>query len=150
MVRIFEARKAVQLGGCSVAAGCALAGAIPHALHFASDITCPTYRPPALKTDGTSNDPVCVPEGARVFLGSNANCAFDTSKPLEEAICFALKRYGAFATDSAGTRFAMGFEGDSSGQLGGSGPSPYAKGGLQWDYYDMHSIPWQDLHVLAG
>jgi hypothetical protein len=150
LVRIFEAQKAVDLGGCSVASNCPLAGAIAHALHFATDITCPTYRSPALKSDGSSSDPSCIPEGTRVFLDSGANCAFDSSKPIEEAVCFALKRYGAFATDTAGTRFAMGFEGDSSGQPGGSGPSPYAAGGLEWDYYDMSSIPWQHLHVVAG
>jgi hypothetical protein len=64
-----------------------------------------------------------------VFLDRGANCAFDPHQPIEEAVCFALKRYGAFATDTAGARFAVGFEGSSASQPGGSGPSPYAAGG---------------------
>jgi hypothetical protein len=85
-----------------------------------------------------------------VFLDAGANCAFNRAEPIEEAVCFALKRYGAFVTDSAGSRFAIGFEGSSNGESGGSGPSPYAAGGLKWDYYDMKAIPWPDLRVAAG
>lgn len=150
MVRIFEAEKAVADGGCDVAPGCALATAIPHALQFASDITCAMHRAPAVKSDGHSSSPDCIPEGARVFLAAGANCAFDAHEPIEEAVCFALKRYGAFATDTAGSRFALGFEGSSSGQSGGSGRAPYAAGGLAWDYYDLSEIPWNHLHVFAG
>ena len=149
MVRIFEAQKAVDDGGCSAESGCALADAIPHALQFATDITCAAYRSPALKSDGGSRAAYCVPDGARVFLDHDANCAFDPHRPIEEAVCFALKRYGAFATDTAGSRFAVGFEGSSVGEPGGSGPSPYAAGGLGWDYYDMSSIPWSHLYVVA-
>ena len=90
------------------------------------------------------------PLRARVFLDAGANCACDPTEPIEEAVCFALKRYGAFATDSSGSRFAIGFEGPSTGQPGGSGPSPYSAGGLPWDFYDMRSIPWSHLHVAGG
>lgn len=150
MIRVSEAQRAVTDGGCTTGSGCALATAIPHALHFASDMTCSTFRAPAVKSDGTNTSPDCIPEGARVFLDSGANCAFNPAKPIEEAVCFALERYGAFVTDSSGATFAIGFEGATSRLLGGSGPSPYAAGGLAWDYYDMHAIPWQDLHVAAG
>jgi hypothetical protein len=150
MIRVSEARAAVTDGGCSTESGCALATAIPHALHFASDMTCQTFRSPAIKSDGTNTSPDCIPEGARVFLNSSANCAFNAGKPIEEAVCFALKRYGAFVTDSSSVPFAIGFEGATSGLPGGSGASPYAAGGLWWDYYDMHSIPWPDLEVAAG
>jgi hypothetical protein len=150
MVRIFEARRAVASGGCASQSDCALAGAIPHALHIGTDLTCSTYVAPAVKSDGTKSGSGCLPEGGHVFLDASANCAFDRAEPIEEAVCFALKRYGAFVTDSAGSRFAIGFEGSSNGESGGSGPSPYAAGGLKWDYYDMKAIPWPDLRVAAG
>ncbi len=150
MVRIFEARRAVTSGGCASQSDCALADAIPHALHIGTDLTCSTYMAPAIKSDGTKSGSGCLPEGAHVFLAPGANCAFDRAQPIEEAVCFALKRYGAFVTDSAGSRFAIGFEGSSNGEPGGSGPSPYGAGGLKWDYYDMKAIPWPDLRVAAG
>jgi hypothetical protein len=151
MIRVFEARNAVRLGGCSPKKpSCPLASAIPHALHIATDITCPTYRSPAIKSDGTSSNQNCVPMGARVFLDGSANCAFNRHAPIEEAVCYALKRYGAFVTDTSAARFTIGFEGSSAGEPGGSGPSPYHAGGIRWDYYNMSGIPWSRLHVSAG
>lgn len=150
MVRIFEAQRAIASGGCDSQTDCALAGAIPHALHIGTDLTCSTYVAPAIKSDGTNSGSGCLPEGTHLFLDPNANCAFDRAQPIEEAVCFALKRYGAFMTDSAGSRFAIGFEGSSYGEPGGSGPSRYAAGGLKWDYYDMKGIPWLYLRVAAG
>lgn len=149
MIRVYEARAAVDEGGCETEAHCALATSIPHAVHVATSMTCGTFRPPAVKSDGKASGSTCVPEGAHLFLDPRANCAFDRHKPIEEAVCFALKRYGAFITDTAGSPFAVGFEGASAGQPGGSGPSPYPAGGLEWDYYNMNGIPWRYLHVAA-
>jgi hypothetical protein len=149
MIRIYKAWSAVNDGGCRTQTHCALAHAIPHALHVATNMTCRTYRPPAVKSDGKGSGPSCVPEGAHLFLDATANCAFGSHEPIEEAVCFALKRYGAFVTDTASSRFAIGFEGVSAGEPGGSGPSPYHPGGLKWDYYDMKAIPWGHLHVTA-
>lgn len=149
MIRVGEAWSAVRAGGCRRQSGCALADAIPHAVHVATSMTCRIHRAPAVKSDGSGSGPSCVPMGAHLFLDAQATCAFDRHAPIEEAICFALKRYGAFVTDTAASRFAVGFEGASTGQPGGSAPSPYRAGGLRWDYYDMNEIPWRHLHVTA-
>jgi hypothetical protein len=150
MIWVAEAQDAVDVGGCGTESRCPLVEVIPHALHFATDITCPTSRPPALKSDGVTESSYCIPEGARVFLDSDANCAFDPTQAIAEAVCFALRHYGAFATDTSGSRFALGFEAATPGIPGGTGPSPYFAGGLLWDYFDMSGIPWGHLHVLAG
>ena len=149
MIRVHEAWSAVNDGGCHTRSRCALASAIPHALHVATSATCRSFRSPAVTSDGTGNGSSCVPEGAHLFLDAKANCAFDPAEPIEEAVCFALQRYGAFVTDTGGSRFAVGFEGASAGEPGGSGPSPYKAGGLKWDYYDMSAIPWRYLEVTA-
>lgn len=149
MIRVHEVRAAVSAGGCRTEKGCDLASAIPHKLHFASSQTCSSYRSPATKSDGRSSGATCVPMGSVVYLRSDANCAFAPARPIEEAVCFALKKYGAVTTDSSGSQMSIGFEGQSAGQPGGSGIAPYRAGGLRWDYYDMKHLPWQKLVVAA-
>jgi hypothetical protein len=117
------------------------ATAIPHALHFSSQYTCSAYRYPALKSDGNSSGN-CIPEGARVFLDSSADCSTVTPAG-SEAVCYALQRYGAYDTDSGGSAFAMGFQGDGTNDV----PAVYSNAGFAWDYYDMKNIPWSHLHV---
>jgi len=134
MVRIFEMAHAPS----------SPATAIQHALHFSSRYTCSSYRYPALKSDGHSSG-YCIPEGARVFLDSSADCSAVTPAG-SEAVCYALQRYGAYDTDTGGSPFAMGFEGDGNNDI----PSAYSNAGFGWDYYDMSNIPWSHLHVAAG
>jgi hypothetical protein len=133
MVRMFEMGNAPS----------SPATAIQHALHFSSSFTCSTFRYPATKSDGFTSG-FCIPEGARVFLDSSANCAAVTPVG-SEAVCYALQRYGAYDTDTGGSPFAMGFEGDGNNDI----PSVYSNVGFGGDYYDMKSIPWSHLHVAA-
>jgi hypothetical protein len=133
MVRMFEMGNAAS----------SPATAIQHALHFASSFTCSTFRYPATKSDGSTSG-FCIPEGARVFLDASADCAAVTPVG-SEAVCYALQRYGAYDTDTGGSPFAMGFEGDGSNDV----PSVYSTVGFGWDYYDMKSVPWSHLHVAA-
>ena len=44
------------------------AGRIPHALALQTNNACPTFRPPAVKSDGSSTRGDCIPEGARLQL----------------------------------------------------------------------------------
>jgi hypothetical protein len=133
MVRLFEMRNVPA----------SPATAIPHALHFSSRFTCPTYRYPATKSDG-STPGFCIPEGARVFLDSSADCAAVTPAG-SEAVCYALQRYGAYDTDTGGSPFAMGFEGDGLNDV----PTVYSNAGFGWDYYNMNDIPWSHLHMAS-
>jgi chitodextrinase len=117
--------------------------AIGHALAFSSSFTCPSYRYPALKDDGHYSG-ACIPEGARVFLDSTANCS--TVSPVgAEAVCYALQKYGAYSDDTGGSPMAFVMEGDGVNDV----PSAYANAGVGWDYYNMSSIPWSHLHVAA-
>lgn len=120
------------------------ATAIRHALHFSSQYTCSTYRYPATKSDGSSSG-ACIPEGGRVFLDASANCAAVTPAGAA-AVCYALRKYGAYNTDTGGSPFAMGFEGDGVNDV----PSAYSKAGFGWDYYDMKKIPWSHLHLASN
>lgn len=133
MVRTFEMANAIS----------SPATAIQHALHFSSSYTCPTYRYPATKSDGSSSG-YCIPEGTRVFLDSSANCNAVTPVGAE-AVCYALQRYGTYDTDTGGSPFAMGFEGDGKNDV----PAVYSNAGFGSDYYNMKSIPWSHLHVAA-
>ena len=134
MVRMFEMANAPS----------SPATAIQHALHFSSSYTCSSYRYPALKSDGHSSG-YCIPEGARVFLDSSADCSKVTPAG-SEAVCYALQRYGAYATDTGGSPLTMGFEGDGNKDV----PSVYSNAGFTSDYYNMSNIPWSHLHVAAG
>lgn len=133
MVRTFEMAKAPT----------SPATAIPHALHFSSQFTCPSFRYPATKSDGSTSGS-CIPEGARVFLDSSANCAAVTPVG-SEAVCYALQRYGAYDTDTGGSPFSMGFEGDGLKDV----PAVYSNAGFTADYFNMSGIPWSHLHVAA-
>jgi hypothetical protein len=133
MVRMFEIANATSSPST----------AIGHALQFSSSFTCSTYRYPATKSDGGSSAN-CIPEGARVFLDSSADCASVTPAGAE-AVCYALQKYGAYNNDSGGSPFAMGFEGDGVNDV----PPVYSNVGIAWDYYDMSNIPWSHLHVAA-
>ena len=117
--------------------------AIPHALHFASQSTCSTFRYPAIKSDGHTGSP-CIPEGTRVFLDSSANCAAVTPVG-SEAVCYALQKYGAYESDTAGSAFSIGLEGSGGSTIA----QPYINAGFTADYYNMTNIPWSHLHVAA-
>jgi hypothetical protein len=133
MVRMFEMASASSTPST----------AIEHALEFSSRFTCPTYRYPAMKSDGNASGG-CIPAGARVFLDSSASCT--TVTPVAaQAVCYALQNYGAYAEDTGGSAFAIGFQGDGATDI----PPVYSNAGLAWDYYDMSSVPWSHLHVAA-
>ena len=137
-VRVFEMERAASDP----------ANAIQHALAFTSKYACGTYRYPAAATNGTYTGTGCIPVGARIYLDSGADCSA-VSPAGEKAVCYALKRYGAYSIGSGGSTFSFKFEVPTYGQAGGSGPDPYPGVGLVIDYYDMVNIPWSRLKVAA-
>ncbi|HKV11666.1 MAG TPA: hypothetical protein VJ725_26205 [Thermoanaerobaculia bacterium] len=124
------------------------ANAIQHALAFSSPYICPTWRYPAQKSGGSSTVAGCIPMGTRVFLDSAADCS-TVATAGEKAICYALRKYGAYAVASGGNSFGLYFETPTDGQPGGSGPDPYSGAGLVGDNYDLVNIPWSRLKVAA-
>jgi hypothetical protein len=121
------------------------AGAIHHALGFITENTCAgTYRYPASKTDGSSGQSNCIPEGARIQLDPSINVdAIPGINAGERIVAKALQTYGAYCKDTGGAHLAFGFQ-DPVDQ-----PNPYPALGFAWDYYDMPHIPWNRLRVLA-
>lgn len=147
-------------GGNSTAAGASrlagviqideiAAGSIPHALAIQSDSTCAgTFRPPALKTDGHSTRPDCIPEGARIRLDPAVDVNALKVSPAARAVARALQTYGAFIVDSGGAPMSVSFQLDPSAKGDFIG-SVYEKAGLQGDYDGLKGIPYDRLQVLA-
>ena len=127
------------------------AGRIPHALVLESDTACAgTFRPPAVKTDGESTRPDCIPEGARLQLDPTIDvAAIPDITPGEVAVARALQDYGGFLIDRADTSLAVGFEVAPDATPTNPG-AVYTQAGLAWDYYGMPHIPWDRLRVLAA
>jgi hypothetical protein len=121
-------------------------GHIDHALAFASNNTCSSvYRYPASKTDGSSTQGDCIPEGARIQLDPSIDVdAIPGITPGEKVVAHALQIYGAYCKDTGGAKLAFGFE-NPAGK-----PNPYPGLGFSWDYYDMPHIPWNHLRVLSS
>ena len=121
------------------------AGEIPHALVFATDNSCRTFRWPAIKSDGHSVSADCIPEGARVQLDPSIDVAsIPEITPAEIAVATALQTYGAYNIDNAAAPLALNFELPKTGDT-----DPYPEAGLPWDYANMPHIPWEHLRVLA-
>lgn len=123
-------------------------GSIPHALAIESNNVCANvFRPPALKTDGRSTRPDCIPEGARIQLDPNLDIDSLGLAPAERYMAEALQRYGGFVTDVSGSPLSISFERDNTAAPGTVG-STYSDAGVRWDYDGMTDIPWKKLRVL--
>ena len=126
------------------------AGLIPHALVFSTNNTCPDeFREPATKTDGISDRPDCIPEGARIQLAPSLDVAALQLSPAEAAIARALQEYGAYVVDSGGAPIAFYFEIAEDADKANPG-AVYRANGLRRDYFDLGAIPWEYLRVLAN
>ncbi len=124
-------------------------GVIEHALVVQTDTACAgVFRAPAIKTDGDSTRPDCLPEGARLQLDP----AIDVSRiagitPAERTVARALQRYGAYVIDRGGAPLSVSFERAPDATASSPG-SAYVAAGLSWDYHGMPRIPWSRLRVL--
>lgn len=124
------------------------AGNIPHALALQTSNACKTFRPPAIKADGTSGRPDCIPEGARLQLDPGVDLhALGLSKG-ERAVATAMQRYGGYVVDVGGAPLSVSFELDRSAAAGTPGKT-YQDAGFRWDYDAMERVPWEKLRVLG-
>lgn len=123
-------------------------GEIPHALALQSSNACPTFRSPALKSDGTSERDDCIPEGALLQLDPSLDLGRLGLSKGERAVATALQRYGGYLMDVAAAPMSMSFELDRDAEAGQIG-KVYREAGFRWDYDAMERIPWQKLRVLA-
>lgn len=129
-----------------------VAGEIPHALFFSTDMAREdTFKYPATKTDG-SNDggqAYTIWEGARVQLNPSLDPDSYSLTTAERAIFVALQVYGAYCGDNGGAR--MAFLSELSPTRAGADPGDgYESVGIDGDYYDLSAIPWNQLRVLRN
>lgn len=121
-------------------------GVIPHALAFSSSLTCSSYVYPAVKSDGETSPPNCIPEGARIQLDPTIDlAAIPGITPFELMVGRALQTYGAFARDTGGASLALSFESPHSGEA-----NPYRSLGAPYDYFSMPHLPWKALRLCQG
>ncbi|MGB7359958.1 MAG: hypothetical protein WA944_19060 [Mycobacterium sp.] len=123
-------------------------GEINHALALQSNNACPTFRPPALKSDGTSTRPDCIPEGARLQLDPAVDLNSLGLRPGELAVATAMQRYGGYLMDVAEAPLSVSFELDRDAAAGELGQT-YSDAGFRWDYDAMENVPWDKLRVLT-
>ncbi|KAA0110876.1 hypothetical protein [Mycolicibacterium sp. P1-5] len=124
------------------------AGKISHALALQTSNACTTFRPPAIKADGTSRRPDCIPEGARLQLDPGVDLhSLGLSKGVL-AVATAMQRYGGYVVDVGGAPLSASFELDRSAAAGTLG-KVYQDAGFRWDYDAMERVPWDKLRVLG-
>ena len=123
-------------------------GDIPHALALQTDNVCAgAVRPPALKTDGSSTRPDCLPEGARLQLDPALDLDSLNLTPAERMIATAMQRYGGYIVDVGGTALSFSLQLDP--QAGGENIGQiYQDAGFRWDYDALDGVPWDRLRVL--
>lgn len=137
---------ASRLGGVIRVAEIAV-GYIPHALALQTNNACPSFRSPALKSDGTSTRADCIPQGARLQLDPALDLsALDLSSG-ELAVATAMQRYGGYVMDVGGAPLSVSFERDTQAAPDSIGAT-YEAAGFRWDYDAMENIPWERLRVL--
>ncbi|MFA7509256.1 MAG: hypothetical protein WCZ29_02125 [Mycolicibacterium vanbaalenii] len=122
-------------------------GEIPHALALQSNNACPTFRAPALKSDGTSTRADCIPEGARLQLDPELDLGSLDLRPGELAVARAMQRYGGYLMDVANTPLSVSFEREADPAADEVGQT-YSDAGFRWDYDAMENVPWDKLRVL--
>lgn len=123
------------------------AGTIPHALALQTSNACKTFRPPALKSDGTSTRADCIPEGARLQLDPALDLRKLNLTKGEFTVASAMQRYGGYVMDVGGAPLSVSFELDTAEPhtLG----KTYRAAGFRWDYDQMDGVPWEKLRVLG-
>jgi hypothetical protein len=125
-------------------------GEINHALEMSLPERSGTfYATPARRTDGTSMNPLALPEGAHLRLNPNLNLsALDLPKSTL-ILAEAAQRYGIFITDGTGTSGVSTFfaqDPTSTGTNPYIGPNGFFEGMSPRQL--LASFPWDQLQVL--
>ncbi len=122
-------------------------GQIDHALAVAlPDVRAGVIASPAQRTDGSSQDPLALPEGARLRLDPALDLTSLQMPPLTRAMAVAAQRYGIVVRDFAAN---IAFFGEDPASTG-SDPYHGAAGlfGGEYPAQLLASFPWSHLQVL--
>ncbi len=124
-------------------------GQINHALAIGiPDVRAGVYASPAQRTDGTSTNPLSLPEGAHLRLDPSLNLAALHLPRLTLMIAEAAKRYGIFVRDVTGNVSFYAQDPIPTGTEPYTGPHGYFEG-LTPDQL-LASFPWSHLQLLKA
>jgi len=122
-------------------------GQINHALAISvPNVRAGVFASPAQRTDGGSEDPAALPEGAHLRLDPHLNLASIEMPPIVRMIAVAAQRYGIVVRDFAGV---VAFEGQDPTLTGSepyAGPSGFFEG--KYPSQLLGAFPWTHLQVL--
>ena len=124
------------------------AGHIDHAL--ALDVPAPCqgmFSWPAQRTDGTSTDSNCMPEGAHLRLDPNLDLSKLNLPPITRMLAEAAQRYGMIVRDKTGK--ATGFFPEDPTPTGTdpyNGPGGFYGGLRPWQF--LPQFPWASVQLL--
>lgn len=123
------------------------AGEINHALAIAlPEIRAGVYALPARRSDGSSSDPLTLPEGAHLQLDPRLDVAALGLAPAARLIAEAAQRYGIFVRDGAGDVTFYAQDPAPTGADPYSEPGGYFAG--QTPLQLLAGFPWSRLRVL--
>jgi hypothetical protein len=123
---------------------------INHALEMAlPERSSSLFASPAQRTDGTSDNPLALPEGAHLRLNPNLDLAALNLPRLTLMLAEAAQRYGIFVTDGTGTSGVATFfaqEPIPTGKNPYTGPNGFFEGKRPSQL--LASFPWSQLQLL--
>jgi len=123
------------------------AGEIDHALAISlPEIRAGVYALPARRSDGTSTDPLSLPEGAHLQLDPGLDIAALHLPRLTRMIAEAAQRYGIFVRDIAGDVTFYGQDATPTGRDPYAGPGGFFRGRTPVEL--LSRFPWDKLRVL--
>jgi hypothetical protein len=122
-------------------------GQIDHALAVAlPEVRAGVIAAPAQRTDGSSQDPLALPEGARLRLDPHLDLASLQMPPLTREMALAAQRYGIVVRDFASNVAFFGQDPSTTGGDPYHGPSGFFGG--EYPAQLLASFPWSHLQVL--
>jgi hypothetical protein len=123
-------------------------GRIDHALALAVPVPCrDMFTWPAQRTDGTSDAPDCMPEGAHLRLDPDLDLAQLDLPPITRMLAEAAQRYGMVVRDRTGE--ATGFFAEDPARTGAdpyNGPGGFYGGKRPWKF--LPQFPWAHVQLL--
>ncbi|MTB72262.1 hypothetical protein GGG17_09820 [Arsenicicoccus sp. MKL-02] len=102
---------------------------------------------PANRSDGNSNDPTAIPEGARLRLDPSVDVEKLQLSPIGKAVARAAQKYGFIVVDTSGAVALYAESGQPEKARTGKDPWPEILGG-QPNYKVLEGFPWDKVQVV--